>query len=147
VSKARRAKWFSAWAGLIQKLAAPTLSRFCSPSPRVSTFTGAKALVERAADDRCDGEDGADRRRRWRRRRRVEAIRGAIERLLGIDPRLTERPTGMGELAIAERMGEQFGEGDFVILTTPTATKGSAASPLWVRPSIRTALTTPRWRR
>jgi len=40
-------------------------------------------------------------------------------RVLGIDPRVTERPPGMAELATPNRMDERLGEADFVILTTP----------------------------
>ena len=40
-------------------------------------------------------------------------------RVLGIDPRVTERPAGMTELATPDRLGERLGEADFVILTTP----------------------------
>ena len=40
-------------------------------------------------------------------------------RVLGIDPRLNEKPAGMAGLATPDRLGEFFGEADFVILTTP----------------------------
>jgi D-isomer specific 2-hydroxyacid dehydrogenase, NAD binding domain len=40
-------------------------------------------------------------------------------RVLGIDPRVTERPPGMADLATPYRMVERLGEADFVILTTP----------------------------
>src|ERR1700720_2069949 len=40
-------------------------------------------------------------------------------RVLGIDPRVTELPPGMSDLATPERLGERLGEADFVILTTP----------------------------
>jgi phosphoglycerate dehydrogenase-like enzyme len=40
-------------------------------------------------------------------------------RVLGIDPRVTERPPGMAELATPDRLEECLGEADFVILTTP----------------------------
>jgi phosphoglycerate dehydrogenase-like enzyme len=40
-------------------------------------------------------------------------------RVLGIDPRVTERPAGMGDLATPDRLEERLGEADFVILTTP----------------------------
>jgi phosphoglycerate dehydrogenase-like enzyme len=38
-------------------------------------------------------------------------------RVLGIDPRVTDRPAGMAELATPDRMDERLGEADFVILT------------------------------
>ena len=40
-------------------------------------------------------------------------------RVLGIDPRVTDRPAGMAELATPDRLEECLGEADFVILTTP----------------------------
>jgi phosphoglycerate dehydrogenase-like enzyme len=40
-------------------------------------------------------------------------------RVLGIDPRVTERPAGMADLATPERLEEYLGKADFVILTTP----------------------------
>ena len=40
-------------------------------------------------------------------------------RVLGVDPRVTERPAGMAELAPPDRLEEHLGEADFVILTTP----------------------------
>jgi phosphoglycerate dehydrogenase-like enzyme len=40
-------------------------------------------------------------------------------RVLGIDPRVTELPPGMSDLATPERLEERLGEADFVILTTP----------------------------
>jgi phosphoglycerate dehydrogenase-like enzyme len=40
-------------------------------------------------------------------------------RVLGIDPRLSEKPAGMTELATPDRLGKFLGEADFVILTTP----------------------------
>jgi phosphoglycerate dehydrogenase-like enzyme len=40
-------------------------------------------------------------------------------RVLGIDPRVTERPAGMADLATPDRLEERLGEADFVILTTP----------------------------
>ena len=40
-------------------------------------------------------------------------------RVLGIDPRLSEKPAGMAGLATPDRLGEFLGEADFVILTTP----------------------------
>src|SRR5215472_11824702 len=40
-------------------------------------------------------------------------------RVLGIDPRVTERSAGMAELATPDRLEERLGEADFVILTTP----------------------------
>jgi phosphoglycerate dehydrogenase-like enzyme len=40
-------------------------------------------------------------------------------RVLGIDPRVTERPAGMAELATPDQLEERLGEADFVILTTP----------------------------
>src|SRR5215813_2549579 len=39
--------------------------------------------------------------------------------VLGIDPRVTERPDGMADLSTPDRLKEQLGEADFVILTTP----------------------------
>ncbi len=40
-------------------------------------------------------------------------------RVLGIDPRVTEPPAGMDDLAAPDRLEERLGEADFVILTTP----------------------------
>jgi phosphoglycerate dehydrogenase-like enzyme len=40
-------------------------------------------------------------------------------RVLGIDPRITERPAGMADLATPDRMADRLGEADFLILTTP----------------------------
>jgi phosphoglycerate dehydrogenase-like enzyme len=40
-------------------------------------------------------------------------------RVLGVDPRVTEPPPGMSDLAAPERLEERLGEADFVILTTP----------------------------
>jgi len=40
-------------------------------------------------------------------------------RVLGIDPRVTERPAGVADLATPDRLEEYLGEADFVILTTP----------------------------
>jgi phosphoglycerate dehydrogenase-like enzyme len=40
-------------------------------------------------------------------------------RVLGVDPRVTERPGGMAELSSTDRLTERLGEADFVILTTP----------------------------
>jgi phosphoglycerate dehydrogenase-like enzyme len=40
-------------------------------------------------------------------------------RVLGIDPRVTDRPAGMADLATPDRLEERVGEADFVILTTP----------------------------
>jgi phosphoglycerate dehydrogenase-like enzyme len=40
-------------------------------------------------------------------------------RVLGIDPRVTDRPAGMADLATPDRLEEYLGEADFVILTTP----------------------------
>jgi phosphoglycerate dehydrogenase-like enzyme len=39
--------------------------------------------------------------------------------VLGIDPRVTERPACMADLAPPSRLEERLGEADFVILTTP----------------------------
>jgi phosphoglycerate dehydrogenase-like enzyme len=39
--------------------------------------------------------------------------------VLGIDPRVTERPAGMADLATPDRLEERLSEADFVILTTP----------------------------
>jgi hypothetical protein len=39
--------------------------------------------------------------------------------VLGIDPRVTEPPVGMADLATPDRLEERLGEADFVILTTP----------------------------
>jgi hypothetical protein len=38
-------------------------------------------------------------------------------RVLGIDPRVTEPPVGMADLATPDRLEERLGEADFVILT------------------------------
>ena len=47
-------------------------------------------------------------------------LRAALAmRVLGIDPRVTELPPGMSDLATPERLEERLGEADFVILTTP----------------------------
>jgi phosphoglycerate dehydrogenase-like enzyme len=40
-------------------------------------------------------------------------------RVLGIDPRVTEPPAGMSDLATPDRLDERLGDADFVILTTP----------------------------
>jgi phosphoglycerate dehydrogenase-like enzyme len=40
-------------------------------------------------------------------------------RVLGIDPRVTERPAGMANLATPDQLEERLGEADFVITTTP----------------------------
>jgi phosphoglycerate dehydrogenase-like enzyme len=40
-------------------------------------------------------------------------------RVLGIDPRVTEPPAGMAELAAPDRLDARLGEADFVIVTTP----------------------------
>ena len=40
-------------------------------------------------------------------------------RVIGIDPRVTQAPPGMTELAGPERLESRLGEADFVILTTP----------------------------
>jgi phosphoglycerate dehydrogenase-like enzyme len=40
-------------------------------------------------------------------------------RVLGVDPRLSERPPGMTELDTPDRLDARLGEADFVILTTP----------------------------
>jgi phosphoglycerate dehydrogenase-like enzyme len=40
-------------------------------------------------------------------------------RVLGIDPRVKKSPAGMAELSTPDRLEEQLGEADFVILTTP----------------------------
>jgi phosphoglycerate dehydrogenase-like enzyme len=40
-------------------------------------------------------------------------------RVLGIDPRVTDPPAGMADLASPDRLEECLGEADFVILTTP----------------------------
>src|SRR5215471_14396952 len=40
-------------------------------------------------------------------------------RVLGIDPRVTEPPVGMADIATPDRLAERLGEADFVILTTP----------------------------
>jgi phosphoglycerate dehydrogenase-like enzyme len=39
--------------------------------------------------------------------------------VLGIDPRVTERPAGVADLATPDRLEEYLGEAAFVILTTP----------------------------
>src|SRR5215471_19026415 len=40
-------------------------------------------------------------------------------RVLGIDPRVTEAPPGMNDLAGPDKLKSRLGEADFVILTTP----------------------------
>jgi phosphoglycerate dehydrogenase-like enzyme len=40
-------------------------------------------------------------------------------RVLGVDPRVTDRPAGMDDLAGTDRLDERLGDADFVILTTP----------------------------
>ena len=40
-------------------------------------------------------------------------------RVLGIDPRVTDRPAGMAELDTPDRLAKRLGEADFVIVTTP----------------------------
>ncbi len=40
-------------------------------------------------------------------------------RVLGIDPRVTEPPAGMTDLATPDRLDARLGEADFVIVTTP----------------------------
>jgi phosphoglycerate dehydrogenase-like enzyme len=40
-------------------------------------------------------------------------------RVLGADPRVVERPSGMAELFTPDRLEERLGEADFVIVTTP----------------------------
>jgi len=40
-------------------------------------------------------------------------------RVLGSDPRVTDRPPGMAELFTPDRLEERLGEADFVIVTTP----------------------------
>ncbi|HZU91128.1 MAG TPA: D-2-hydroxyacid dehydrogenase [Stellaceae bacterium] len=40
-------------------------------------------------------------------------------RVLGIDPRVTDRPAGMVDLGTPDRLAERLGEADFVIVTTP----------------------------
>jgi phosphoglycerate dehydrogenase-like enzyme len=40
-------------------------------------------------------------------------------RVLGIDPRVTQPPAGMADLALPDRLEECLGEADFVIVTTP----------------------------
>jgi phosphoglycerate dehydrogenase-like enzyme len=40
-------------------------------------------------------------------------------RVTGIDPRATEAPPGMAELAGPDKLADRLGEADFVILTTP----------------------------
>jgi phosphoglycerate dehydrogenase-like enzyme len=40
-------------------------------------------------------------------------------RVLGIDPRATEPPAGMADLATPDRLEKRLGEADFVIVTTP----------------------------
>src|SRR5262245_10054459 len=40
-------------------------------------------------------------------------------RVLGADPRVANRPTGMAELFTPDRLEERLGEADFVIVTTP----------------------------
>jgi phosphoglycerate dehydrogenase-like enzyme len=44
-------------------------------------------------------------------------------RVLGIDPRVTEPPAGMVELAAPDRLERHLGEADFVIVTTPETPK------------------------
>ena len=61
-------------------------------------------------------------------------------RVLGIDPRVTELPPGMSDLATPDRLGERLGEADFVILTTPEApdTVGMFNARLFARMNITT---------
>lgn len=40
-------------------------------------------------------------------------------RVLGIDPRITERPASMADLATPDQIEDRLGQADFVILTTP----------------------------
>lgn len=40
-------------------------------------------------------------------------------RVLGVDPRVTDKPEGMSELAGPDRLDEMLGRADFVILTVP----------------------------
>ena len=40
-------------------------------------------------------------------------------RVLGIDPRVAERPPGMADLTTPDGLEERLGDADFVILTTP----------------------------
>ena len=56
-------------------------------------------------------------------------------RVLGIDPRVTEPPVGMADLATPDRLEERLGEADFVILTTPETpdTVGMFNSRLFAR--------------
>jgi phosphoglycerate dehydrogenase-like enzyme len=56
-------------------------------------------------------------------------------RVLGIDPRVTERPAGMADLATPDRLEERLGEADFVILTTPETpdTVGMFSTRLFAR--------------
>ena len=56
-------------------------------------------------------------------------------RVLGVDPRVTERPAGMAALAPPDRLEERLGEADFVILTTPETpdTVGMFNSSLFAR--------------
>src|SRR5262249_38467771 len=56
-------------------------------------------------------------------------------RVLGVDPRTTECPAGMAELATLDRLEERLGEADFVILTTPETpdTVGMFSTRLFTR--------------
>ena len=56
-------------------------------------------------------------------------------RVLGIDPRVTERPAGMAALATPDQLGVRLGEADFVVLTTPETphTVGMFDSSLFAR--------------
>lgn len=52
----------------------------------------------------------------------LEAARLCAEfgmRVLGVDPRVTDKPEGMSELAGPDRLDEMLGRADFVILTVP----------------------------
>jgi len=56
-------------------------------------------------------------------------------RVLGIDPRVTERPAGMAALATPDQPEVCLGEADFVVLTTPETpdTVGMFDSSLFAR--------------
>ena len=66
--------------------------------------------------------------------------------VLGIDPRVTERPAGMADLATPDRLEERLGEADFVILTTPETpdTVGMCNTRLFARMKHRRTSSTSR---
>src|SRR6266446_6090302 len=56
-------------------------------------------------------------------------------KVLGADPRVTELPPGMSDLATPDRLAERLGEADFVIVTTPETpdTRGMFDSRLFAK--------------